>query len=385
MAAVSSPVLPRRTQAACCYTSAMDRDATYCGECGKPLIRCMAAEECGGLLDDQGLCTVCVAPKLQVAPGALTAAKVGSAIALPISIANVSAIERPLFVTRLWSREASGDWREEHLGWERLEAGQARPVTITASQLTQAGAHSIEILVAVASRWRWREESYAFSADLRLTVEGDEEKAGPVVTIGGESAGHGNTIYISGQGDKPQAHQTTTEATELEMVRAEREERRLGLRGLSETLWIPKSTKLVWRGFPKEDTPADGPILTPDGILAVGRTRSRRSGGPGDVRLLAETPEGGIDEHASRLMSRRHFELYVECNRLVLRVNGSGGVRINGDAYGPGKEIVLGDGDRIEPLVKVEGAFALMIQFHVEHGAVTEVAVTRAPGSQRGG
>lgn len=385
MAAASSSALPRRTQAVCCYTSAMDKEATYCGECGKPLIRCMAAEECGGLLDDQGLCTVCVAPQLMIAPGALTAAKVGSAIALPISIANRSAIERPLFVTRLWSREAAGAWREEHLGWERLDAGQARPVTVTASQLTRAGAHNIEILIAVSSRWRWREESYAFSADLRLTVEGDEEKSGPVVTIGGESAGHGNTIYISGQGDKREALQATTEAVELELVRAEREERRLGLRGLSETLWIPKNTKMVWRGFPKEDTPPDGPILTPDGILAVGRTRSRRSGGPGDVRLLAEAPDGGIDEHASRLISRRHFELYVECNRLILRVNGSGGVRINGEAYGPGKEIALRDGDRIEPLVKVDGALALTVRFQVEHGSVAEVAITRVPSLKKEG
>ena len=385
MAAASSSILPRRTQAVCCYTSAMDKDATYCSECGKPLIRCMAAEDCGGLLDDQGLCTVCVAPQLMIAPGALTAARVGSAIALPISIANLSAIERPLFVTHLWSREASGEWREETLGWERLDAGQARPVTITASQLTKAGAHNIEILVAVSSRWRWREESYAFSADLRLMVEGDENKVGPVVTLGGESAGHGNTIYISGQGDKREALQTTTEAIELELVRAEREERRLGLRGLSETLWVPKNTKMVWRGFPKEDTPSDGPILTSDGILAVGRTRSRRSGGLGDVRLLAETPDGDIDENASRLMSRRHFELYVECNRLILRVNGGGGVRINGDAYGPGKEIALRNGDRIEPLVKIDGAVAVTVRFQVEHGAVREVTMTRVPSSQLGG
>lgn len=385
MMAASSSVLPPRTQAVCCYTSAMDKDATYCGECGKPLIRCMAAEECGGLLDDQGLCTVCVAPQLMIAPGALTVAKIGSAIALPMSIANRSAIERPLFVTRFWSREASGAWREEQLGWERLNAGQARPVTVTASQLTRAGAHNIEILVAVSSRWRWREESYAFCADLRLIVESNEEKSGPVVTIGGESAGHGNTIYISGQGGEQEAVQATTEAIELDLVRAERDERRLGLRGLSETLWIPKNTKLAWRGFPKEDTPPDGPVLTPDGILAVGRMRSRRSGGSGDVRLLAEAPDGGVDEHASRLISRRHFELYVACNRLILRVNGRGGVRINGAAYGPGKEIALRDGDRIEPLVKMDGALALTAGFQVEHGSVTEVTFMRAPSLRKGG
>lgn len=385
MVAMPPPILPRRTQSECCYTATVDRDATYCDTCGKPLIRCMAAEECGGLLDDQGLCTVCVAPRLQVSAGALTAAKVGSAVALPLTIANVSAVERPLFVDQLWSREASGDWREEPLGWERLEAAQARPVTITASQLTRAGAHNIEILVAVSSRWRWREERFAFVANLRLTVEGDDTQAAPVVTIGGESAGHGNTIYIAGQGDKPHALQATTEAADLQLVRAEREERRLGLRGLNEQLWVPRTARFTWRGFAREDTPADGPILTPDGILAVGRSRGRRAGGPGDVRLLAETPDGAIDEQMSRLLSRRHFELYVESSRLVLRVTGNGGVRINGNALGPGKEQVLMDGDRIEPLVRAPEAIALQVQFHFEHGAVTEVAFVRVPKHQEGG
>jgi len=251
--------------------------------------------------------------------------------------------------------------------------------------MTRAGAHSIELLMGVSSRWRWREESYAFSAVLRLTVEENESKSGPVVTVGGESAGHGNTIYISGQGDKARVQETTTEAIELEMVRAEREERRLGLRGLNENLWVPKNAKFAWQGFPREDTPVNGPILTPNGILAAGRTRSRRSGGPGDVRLLAETPGGNIDEQASRLLSRRHFELYIESNRLVLRVTGSGGVRINGAAFGPGKERVLEDGDRIEPLVKAPDTFALTVKFHVEHGAVTGVTMTRVPGSRKKG
>lgn len=381
--AVTAP-LPRRTQAACCYTSATDLDATFCGECGKPLLRCMASEECGGLLDDQGLCTVCVAPRLQVDAGALTAAKVGSAVALPVSIENVSVVGRPLFVTKLWSREANGEWRKEALGWERLDAGQSRPATITASQLSHAGAHNIEILVAVSSRWRWREECYAFSAALRLSVESEASKSAPTVTIGGKDAGHGNTVYISGQSDTATKTETTTEALNLEMVRAEKEERRLGLRGLSETLWVPKNTKLSWRGFGAQDVLMDGPILTQDGLLAVGRTRSRRSGGLGDIRLLAETKDGAVDEDASRLISRRHFELYVQCNRLILRVTGSGGVRINGEAYGSGKEISLADGDRIAPLVSTPDALTLNVSFRAEHGSVTEVILTRAPASQRG-
>ena len=377
--------LPRRTQKACCYTSAVDTNATFCGDCGKPLIRCMAAEECGGLLDDQGLCTVCVSPRLQVDAGALKVAKVGGAVALPVSIANLSVVGRPIFVTRLWSREASGDWRDESLGWERLDAGQSRPVSITANQLDRAGAHSIEILIELSSRWRWRQESYAFSAVLRLTVEGEDTSAAPVVTVGGENAGHGNTVYISGSADKSIERETTSEAIDLEMVRAEIEERRLGIRGISETLWVPRNTRFQWRGFAADQTVGDGPILSNDGLLAVGRARSRRAGGSGDIRLLAETSDGSIDENLSRLISRRHFELFIECNRLVLRVNGTGGVRVNDQAYGPGKTIQLSDGDTIEPMVKNGDALRLHIQFQTEHRAVEEVIISRSPSSQLGG
>jgi len=378
-----SSALPRRTQDPCCYTSAVTADATYCGECGKPLVRCMAAEECGGLLDDQGLCTVCVAPEIQVDPGALKAAKVGGAIALAMSITNASVVGRPLFVTGLWSREAQGDWREEPLVWERLNAGQSRPMTITANQLNKAGTHNLEILVAISSRWRWREESFAFTSTMQLIIEKETSKSAPVVTIGGDSAGHGNTVYISGQSEPSTASDTTTEARSLRMVRAEKEERKFGLRGLSDELSIPKNATLAWRGFRKQDTPSDGPILTTDGILAVGRTRSRQAGGLGDVRLLVTTPEGEVDADASRLLSRRHFELYIECNRLILRVTGSGGVRVNGDAYGPGKTISLNDGDRIDPLVKTHGALTLDVRFNAHHGSISDVTITRSPICQR--
>ncbi len=383
-ASASSVPLPPRTQAACCYTSAMDGEATYCGVCGKPLLRCMAIEECGGLLDDQGLCTVCVAPYLQISAGATIDAKVGSAIALPVSITNASAIGRPLFVTEVLSRETAGDWCEVELGWERLDAGQTRPVVITASKLEHSGAHNLEILVVVSSRWRWRKERYAFSAALRLQVEDSQSKTGPVITIGGESAGHGNTVYIAGQNDAQDKPSRTTEAIGLDLGRAEKEERKLGLRGLSPDLWIPKNAKLNWRGFSNRDVALDAPILTIDGILAVGRTRSRRRGGLGDVRLLVEDGEGGIDEDLSRRISRRHFELYIECNRLILRVTGTGGVRINGEAFGPGKEIALAHDDYIEPLVASPDALALHVGYLIEHGAITEATITRKPSSHIG-
>lgn len=381
--APSSAHLPSRTQAECCYTAALQPDATYCGNCGKPIIRCMAAEECGGLLDDNGLCTVCVAPYLQVDAGALKDAKVGSAVALPISIANLSAVGRPLFVTGIWSREASGAWEEEEISWERLDAGETRPLTIVADEIERSGAHSLQILVALASRWRWRQENFAFTTQLTLMVDDPSTEAAPVVNIGGQTAGHGNTVYISGKNEKKAAREITSEAMQLAMVRAEREERRLGLRGSDAALWVPRHAEFRWQGFAKGDAPPNGPILTVDGVLAAGRSRTRMQQGEGDLRLLVDDPNGQIDEEVSRMISRRHFELYIESDRLMLRVTGGGGVRINGDAYGEGKVIHLADGDTISPIVSSPQRLGLSVSFQSEHGRVGRVVVSRLASGTR--
>ncbi|ABI77275.1 hypothetical protein HNE_1635 [Hyphomonas neptunium ATCC 15444] len=373
----SRPPAPQRTQSECCYRSALDREATFCGDCGKPLLRCMACEECAGLLDDRGLCTVCVAPYLQVDAGALTAAKVGSAVALPMSIGNLSGVGRPLFVTGLWSREGSGAWREENLGWERLDAGESRPISIVANQIEHAGAHGLQLLIALASRWRWRQENFAFTANLTLMVEDAGSDKGPVVNIGGESAGHGNLVYISGKNDTKPDVQRSDEAVQLALVRAEREERRLSLRGLDADNWIPRNAEFIWKDFGEGDAPFNGPIMTQDGMLAAGRSRTRRQGGEGDVRLLVFDADGGLDETASRLISRRHFELYIESDRLILRVTAGSGLRVNGNAYGEGKTVRLADGDVIAPMVSAPDTLCLRVNFRTEHGSARQITLQR--------
>ncbi|WP_158588400.1 FHA domain-containing protein [Henriciella mobilis] len=375
----SSHNLPERTQQPCCYTSALEEDATFCGECGKPLIRCMAFEECGGLLDDAGRCTVCVSPHLQMAAGAQTEARIGGAVAIPLLLANRSGVGRPLFVTSVWSSEGYGEWREVDLGWERLHAGEQRPFSVRTDPLGLAGIHGLEVLIAVSSHWRWRQEAFVFAASLTIEVKDDSKAAAPVVNIGGQSAGHGNTVYISGQGASDTVAKRSTEAVDLALVRAEKHERRLGLRGTSEMVWVPRGARLAWEGFPDAETPFPGPILTSDGILSAGRSRTRSQGGPGDIRLLVRDEAGNIDRDLSQQISRRHFELYIECDRLILRVTGGGGVSVNGKGYGRDKTVVLSDGDEIAPLRGSEDRFRLKTRFHSEHGRVTGITFQGLP------
>lgn len=382
----ANPLLPLRTRDQCCYASAVDLSATFCAVCGKPLLRCMAFEECGGLVDDVGLCTICVAPHVQLTPGAMMTAHVGGEIALPFDLANLSAVGRPLFVTGLWSREGRDDWRPERLDWERLDAGSRAAASVTATKIERAGAHKIDIMVSVATRWRWRQEQWAFATHVLLTIDDDDDKAdGPVVQISGENIGHGNLINISGQvgGDEREGRRTT-EAIDLRMQRLDIAERDLGLRGMAGNLRVPRNTPIFFAGFAKADRPVDGkPILTPNGLLAFGRARTGGEAA-GDVRLIATRSDGSLDEDLSRMISRRHFELYIENDRLVLRVTGDNGVRVNGDAYGPDKTVVLKDGDRIAPIVEQPDRLAIDVRFSCELNRVSAITLTRHPKSEGG-
>ncbi len=373
------------TQQACCYRSALDHQAGYCGDCGKPLFRCMAFEECGGLLDEQGRCNVCVAPELLLDAGAVGDASVGSALTLPLILSNTSSVGRPLFITGLWSRESGQDWKPVKLPWERLNAGQSSPANISTGALERAGTHGIDILLAAATRWRWHEEIFAFTTSFRLTVQADESTDGMNVNITGENIGAGAMINISSRGDaRTRNEQISHEPRLLRLTRAEIEERAMGLRGLDAAVWVPRATRFVWKGFGGEDAPAEGPAVTIDGVLALGRTRTKQAGGAGDIRLLVYGSDGALDEEASRAISRHHMDIYVENNRLLLRVNSENGVRINDEAYGRGKSVVLHDGDVIAPLVDAARRLSIKVSFEINHGCVDAVSLTRTPAANAG-
>jgi pSer/pThr/pTyr-binding forkhead associated (FHA) protein len=172
-------------------------------------------------------------------------------------------------------------------------------------------------------------------------------------------------------------------AIDMNIHRLDVEERRMGLRGITEDLRVPRSVAFRFTGFGKKQTPAlELPISTPDGILAFGRSKARADGGDGDVNLVITDPSGAVDTDQSLQLSRRHFELYVENDKLILRASGGNGLRVNGSALGPDKTVPLQDGDIIEPLVKSPGALKLAVRFTREFDRVSLVTVTRTPAIQ---
>lgn len=340
----------------------------------------MAFQECGGLVGEDGLCEVCVAPHLQIIPGATMNAPVGGSVALPFDLYNASSVDRPLLVTGLWSRE-KGDWRKERLGWEQLDPGERAPASVTAREFDRAGLHEVEIMWTVATRWRAREESFAFSTRVLLTIPSDQSGAGPVVQISSENEMNGNVIQITdNSGRSGRDEGKVVSAIDMNIQRLDREERRLGLRGIGEDLRVPRSATFSFSGFGPKETPPPGlPVLTPDAVLAFGRSRTRLEGGEGDVRLLIENDEGKLDDELSQMVSRRHFELYVENDRLMLHVSGSNGLRINGEAFGVDKVVQLKDGDVIAPVLKVPKALSLTVRFAREFDQVCTIALARTP------
>lgn len=343
----------------------------------------MAFQECSGLVGEDGLCEVCVSPHLQIIPGATMNAPVGGSVALPFDLYNSSKIDRPLLVTGLWSRE-KGDWRKERLGWEQLDPGARAPASVTAQEFDRAGLHEVEIMWTVATRWRARQEDFAFSTRVLLNIAGEKDSAGPVVQISSENEMNGNVIQItdhSSRGSRDEGK--VISAIDMNIQRLDREERRLGLRGIDSTLRVPRSATFSFKGFGDRETPASGlPLVTQDAVLACGRSRTHNDSGEGDVRLLATNREGEVDEELSQMISRRHFELYVENDRLMMHVSGSNGLRVNGEAYGVDKVVHLKDGDVIAPVLKVPDALTLTVRFTCERDQVSTITLARTPQIQ---
>jgi hypothetical protein len=378
---------------ACCYQHAVTADAVFCGECGKPLLRCMAFEECGGLVGDDGRCPVCVKPQLFLDKDAATDVKTGGVLVLPLVFYNASAVARPLFVTDLWVREGQGTRRRVELPWKRLDAGGSNRVNIQTGVLERQGRHSIEITFAAATNYFIREERFAFTSLLDLEVE----QGGSLVinqTINASGAGAGNdTIYapirLETMGDAAKKSATGGKAAELALQRADAFEAANGVRGYLDGplkgAVVGRSARIVWKGF-GADAPNAGPITTPESMLALGRGKTSKAGGDNQVQLLVTDASGAIDEQLSQAISRRHLELFIQSGRLCARVTGSAGVLVDDHRHGADDALaVIAHGDVVKILPKYPDALALQVRMRAAYGAIDEITITRLPAIPEGG
>ena len=376
----------------CCYQHAVTADAVFCGECGKPLLRCMAFQECGGLVGDDGCCPVCVKPQLFLDKDAVTEVKIGGVLVLPLVFYNASGVARPLFVTDLWVREGDGPRRRVELPWKRLDAGGSNRVNIQTGALERQGRHGIEITFAAATNYYMREERFAFTSLLGLEVE----QGGSLVinqTINTSGVGTGaDTIYapirLETTGDAAKKA-PGGKAAELALQRADAFEASSGVRGYTEGPLkgsvVGRGARIVWKGF-GADGPAAGPITTQDSMLGLGRAKTVLNGGENQVQLLVTDAAGAVDEQLSQAISRRHLELFIQSGRLSARVTGAAGALVGEHRHGADDALAeIGHGDVVKILPKYPEALALQVRMRAAHGFIDEITITRLPAIPEGG
>ena len=363
----------------CCRNSARHADAGYCGDCGEPLLWCMASAECGSMLGQNGICPVCVQPELSLDAGAASAVHEGGKLALPLVIRNGSAVGRPLFVTGLWMKEDDSSWSSIPLEFERLDPSASANVAVRTGVLDHAGLHQVDLRIAIATRYHWREEAFVLSSSVIFPVE-SRDGSGPVtnINVSADQIGAGLTVYNPTRIEQDRQKGTTTHARPipLKLSRADRAEVELGKRGYDNGLQVPRGVAFAWKGFAEGDHPFDGPILDTAGILYFGRNAVGREDG-NDVRLLVTKSDGRLSDLTGSI-SRQHFSIYPESGRLRLRVDSQFGLRINGDGYGRTKTVTLLDGDVISPLRTHPDALKIKVSFETERSDVTRIVLSRS-------
>ncbi len=365
------------TVSSCCFKTAADASASFCGDCGKPVLRCMAWAECGGLVGDDGRCTVCVRPQLFLDKGAVREVKVGGRMVLPLLFRNDAAVGRPLFVTRVWVKEGNGERVQQELAWERLDGGMALPWSLQTSPLDVAGRVRIEISFAVATRYRWRQETFLFVAELDMEAEG----GGELVINQTIHASDAATAYAPIRIDPSRMAKAAAaiQPAQLALVRGERLERAEAIRGYPDDGAIQRGARLHWKGFASSEAPMDGPITAPDSLLGFGRALTRRSGGEGDVRLLVRDADGVIDDGLSAAISRRHLDLFIQDGRLYVHAAGGTGLLLNDRSLGRGSIAPIQDGDTLSVLPMAKSAISLTFSFKAHHRIVEDITIQRAP------
>lgn len=365
----------------CCARAALHTDAIFCNECGRILYRCMAHAECGSLLDDAGLCGVCVDFELSLDTGAASAVREGGKLALPLVIKNTSNVGRPIFITGLWIKEDDGQMREVPLPFERIDPQSGARVALRTGKLDYAGMHQVDLLVAISTRYQWREESFVFASYVVFPVE-PKDPGGPSTTINvtAQEVGAGFTVYNPTriEADRAAGLSTHSAPIGLNVVRADVAERVLNKRGYDDGLVVPRDVNISWQGFGEDETPFEGPIHKPSGLLLAGR-KSREQGN--DLCLRIDSEQG--DPSASLAISRLLFSIYTESGRLMMRVEGQYGLRLNGQSLERTETTTLRDGDTIQVLRKQPDLLGIHVGFEIEHHHVSRIVMTREPQKKR--
>lgn len=366
----------------CCEQSAREHpEAAFCTECGSPIVRCMAYDECNSILTPDGFCPACTNIDVSLDAGAAATVREGGKLALPLIIRNKTSARRPVFITGLWIREDDGAYRKISLDFERLDPDVPGHVGIRTGVLDHAGIHQVDVLIAVTSRYMWREETYVFSSSVKFPVE-PKDPGGPQthININADEIGSGFTLYNPTriEQDRAAGLETHLSAVPLSLRRADMAERDLGIRGYEDGKSMLPAAAFDWLGFDPVDVVMNGPATRNSGLILCGRNGIDLEEGANDASLIVYR-DGEMDERATRSISRHHFTLYPENGRLKLRADGQYGLKVGDASLNRTNTIELNDGDVIYPLKDQPDALSLHVTFDVEGRDISRIRIRRRP------
>lgn len=374
-----------RPYAACCHRQALDTESAFCGECGRPLLRCVAFQDCGSLVSPSGPCPVCIAPSLELEKGAVTQATVGDRLSIPLVYRNASKTQRPLLVSSVVLADG-GVNTAVPLVWEQIGPQEERSVAIETAALAEAGSRTLSVFTTFSSRHKGREEQYAFSTGIGIRIEQPEDTS--VSTTINVNSATDNAIVnlpINQQAANRRELQRRQEREALTLQRAERYEIEHGIRGYADSKRrVPRDVAFAFRGFPAADHPRDGTRIGQRGALACGRSGivldAQNNPVPNDLALRIYDPRSGaLDEAMTTRISRYLFDLFVMNDRLYIQARGASGVSVDGKALATGEIWVVPDGARIEPLPGHKDRLSLEIHFLSDSTDVETIEIIRRP------
>lgn len=364
----------------CCRAvAASDHAAVFCPECGHPLFRC-AAPGCGGLVTPLGHCPSCVDLRLSLEQGAVLTARIGERLSLPFTLRNNSRA-RPISIAGV-TREAAGAAREPvPIDWERLDAGQTRPFRVDAGPFDRGGLNSLRVTIVAVATLDEVPESYAFSGEVAIDVEG-REPTRVFQRINVSHTGTGTMVTANPDLGDPTRDRKRASAIETRMdvpiERAERYEIEHGFRGHQESgVRVPRDAAFRFAGFPENDAPRDGPLLQRPLVRCGRNSRARddrRDAQPNDLCLrVYDAASGTLDRDASAAISRHACDFLLANDRLYVRSLGEAAVEVSGERLAAGAARVVNDGDSFALPAGSARQVAFGAGFKLSGGLVTEV------------
>lgn len=374
---------------ACCWENAADPEAVWCPVCGDRLNKCLASAECGGLMDDDGLCVKCVAPEAYLEKGAQLGVKAGGALALPLVIVNPS--KRPLAIRNAWVR-AGGERRALAMDWSLLRGGANAELGVSTGSLDLQGRTRIDVGFTAATVYQTgtgqREEPFAFVCSIYVDVDKD---GGGLVINQTINTAEGATNYMPVRVEgalTSNAGAQLLERTYLPVRRADEYEREQGIRGYGDGplkgRTVARGATFTFSGFINGQTPAAGAIDTKDGCLRFGRGDVHADGGDNDVFLMIQDKDGKYDAAATDVLSNLHLMMWIEGGRLMARAMGKAGLKVGERVVARDEKVALGPGDLIQLLPKYPDMLALRVKMNSDYGPVTQVAIQREPEARVG-